>query len=652
MPDFYDPLDVLFGIVLFDFSLADVRKAAGEGCYLCECILGDPQSNIEESSLLAAEVVGDVLKFGVLEARTDLASTNPDASKGKIELRAFELRSVFSFQIIAAADDNAANDVCTRPVNISPASEDSFSLARHWLETCQATHQKCPKPKGDFLPTRLIVILQKFGRRRLQLHQTSSEDTVKPYAALSYCWGGEQHVTTTKTLHRHMSVINEQDLPATVRDAVLVTETLGMNQIWIDALCIIQDDAYDKALEIASMPSVYSEATVTIAASRANGVHEGFLQNRPAMANKTPELVFQLPYRCRNGEDGSVVLLPPLPPIKNCTEPLDRRAWALQERFLSPRVLEYGSLQTRWICQQNVAVKNTVDGWKDEFVRNTKRSDRLFTTALHAVLSKTDALAPDDPSYERPVALWHSLVRTYTHRNLTLPTDRLPAISGIATQFGRILRDDYLAGLWKSRLATELLWSVDSLEELTPRPLVYQGPTWSWAAVNSPVYLPTRAGGDICIEILGCQTRKSAKYTVSDGRYGAVESGIVVLRGRLQPAEWALSNKFSRERIRRRDVGDVNGTLPAFTTFDALEEDFVMMDIDVIPIFLLKVSSRPEGLILRPKSNTEYSRVGHFEFDEAHLDLRLEETKESRSQRYKMHSDWLDSGAEQIITLV
>lgn len=485
---------------------------------------------------------------------------------------------------------------------------------------------------------------------------------MKPYAALSYCWGGEQHVTTTKkTLHRHMSIINERDLPATVRDAILVTETLGMNQIWIDALCIIQDDACDKALEIASMPSVYSEATVTIAASRANGVHEGFLQNRPAMANRTPELVFQLPYRCRNGEDGSVVLLPP---IKDCTEPLDCRAWALQERFLSPRVLEYGSLQTRWICQQNVELENAVDGWKDESVRNYDRSDKLFTTALQAVLSKTDALAPDVPSYEHPVALWHSLVGIYTHRNLTLPTDRLPAISGIATRFGRILGDDYLAGLWKSRLATELLWRVGSSGNPTPRPLVYQGPTWSWAAVNSPVYLSNSAGEDICIEILGCQTRlqgKSAKNTVSDGKYGAVESGIVVLRGRLQPAEWTRrrrSNKSSSprhyERIRRRDVGDVNSTLPAFTIFDALEEDFAMMDIDVIPIFLLKISSRPEGLILRPKSNTEYSRVGHFEFHETYLDSdsRLEETEKSRSRRYKLHSDWLNSGAEQIITLV
>lgn len=102
MPDrnSYDPLNVLLGIVLFDFSLADVRKAAGEGCYLCECILEDPQSNIEESSLLAAKLEGDLLRFGVPEAHTGF---HKDARNYEIGLTTFQLRSVFHFQIIAAA---------------------------------------------------------------------------------------------------------------------------------------------------------------------------------------------------------------------------------------------------------------------------------------------------------------------------------------------------------------------------------------------------------------------------------------------------------------------------------------------------------------------------------------------------------------------
>ena len=48
--------------------------------------------------------------------------------------------------------------------------------------------------------------------------------------------------------------------------------------LWVDALCIIQDDDRDKAVEIAKMPLIYSQAAVTIVASRSANVHDGFLK--------------------------------------------------------------------------------------------------------------------------------------------------------------------------------------------------------------------------------------------------------------------------------------------------------------------------------------------------------------------------------------
>jgi len=104
------------------------------------------------------------------------------------------------------------------------------------------------------MPTRVIEILQVRGRRYLRLRETRSEEA-EPYVALSYCWGGEQRVTTdSKTVHRHLSRINMEDLPPTVRDAVFVAEKLGITRLWVDALSIIQDDIHDKAFEISQMP--------------------------------------------------------------------------------------------------------------------------------------------------------------------------------------------------------------------------------------------------------------------------------------------------------------------------------------------------------------------------------------------------------------
>jgi hypothetical protein len=204
------------------------------------------------------------------------------------------------------------------------------------------------------------------------------------------------------------------------------------------------------------MPLIYSQATVTITASRANRVEEGFLQNRPRMAEDIPSLIFELPFRCSNNQLGSVVFLPR---VERSKEPLDIRAWALQERFLSLRVLEYGSLQTRWMCKHSLKSEDPTDGYK---VSNGNMDGQgfLLNRVLKAVLQASDPslAAPDNLRELR--RKWCEIVAIYTRRALTLGTDRLPAISGIAAQFGSILCDEYKSGLWKSTMECELLWRI------------------------------------------------------------------------------------------------------------------------------------------------------------------------------------------------
>lgn len=117
------------------------------------------------------------------------------------------------------------------------------------------------------------------------------------------------------------------------------------------------------------MPFIYSQATVTIIASRPNGVDEGFLHKRLKMAEDTPSKVFELPFKCADNQLGSVVLLPR---VSEAREPLNSRAWALQERFPSPRILEYGSIQTRWICQETGKVPSGIpnDGYKTSLIHH------------------------------------------------------------------------------------------------------------------------------------------------------------------------------------------------------------------------------------------------------------------------------------------
>jgi hypothetical protein len=196
------------------------------------------------------------------------------------------------------------------------------------------------------MPTRLIEIVQRPGDSEIegkwQIRLTRPQQT-KPYTTLSYCWGGDQPLKATRaTENSWLQGIEWQLLPQTIRDAVITSSELDIYLIWIDSLCILQDDDNDKAQEISQMPHIYSHSILTISAARASSVRDGFLQYRGLETDitKFPDLIFELPFRCPNGDLGSVTLLHP---FEENGEPTTARAWTLQEGLLSSRVLEVGT---------------------------------------------------------------------------------------------------------------------------------------------------------------------------------------------------------------------------------------------------------------------------------------------------------------------
>jgi Heterokaryon incompatibility protein (HET) len=125
------------------------------------------------------------------------------------------------------------------------------------------------------------------------------------YTALSYCWGGDQKVKLQKSnLSAWRSDIPFCDLPQTIQDAVTVTTELGIRFLWIDALCIIQDDETDVVEKLARMADIYQEAHLTVVAARSLTVEQGFLQSRYVPGERG----YRLPYMCKNGQMGSVIL--------------------------------------------------------------------------------------------------------------------------------------------------------------------------------------------------------------------------------------------------------------------------------------------------------------------------------------------------------
>ncbi|KAF4840937.1 hypothetical protein CGCSCA4_v009786 [Colletotrichum siamense] len=148
---------------------------------------------------------------------------------------------------------------------------------------------------------------------------------VAPYATLSYCWGGDQDAKTLRSnFASYQDHIDFSTLPTTIQDAAIVTIQIGLSYLWVDAMCIIQDDDNDKMKEIAKMHAIYRSSQVTIAPSEAATSKTGFLRPRDMwrpikMKARFDENVF------------SDVLLVPEGSSCRSSAPLFRRGWTLQE---------------------------------------------------------------------------------------------------------------------------------------------------------------------------------------------------------------------------------------------------------------------------------------------------------------------------------
>jgi hypothetical protein len=225
-------------------------------------------------------------------------------------------------------------------------SEASYDQTRRWLQYCYSHHEHCATSKTPFLPTRVIDVGTLDGVPKLvELNGHSSH-----YAALSYCWGGNQSVMADgRNIKEFFTQLPVSKLHPTLKDAISTTRELGLQFLWIDSLCIIQDSKDDKIRELSRMHEVYANAYVTIVAANAKDCNEGFLQPRiqlpddPATVNFE---AFSLPYCLQDGSFDEVTLQP-YQSFRPSLEPVNVRAWTLQENLLSPRLLIYGSQLVR-----------------------------------------------------------------------------------------------------------------------------------------------------------------------------------------------------------------------------------------------------------------------------------------------------------------
>lgn len=165
------------------------------------------------------------------------------------------------------------------------------------------------------------------------------------YVALSYVWGINQtYKLTTSTLQTKCNRLDASKLPQTIIDAFKVTRSLGYNYLWIDALCIIQDDPEDTNRELAKMGAIYHNSVITIVAANAPSSSSGFLKHTLA-----PEFVIE-PFSLPFPSSSNNVTLAYRSSYIPSKDPINSRAWTLQERILSTRCLIFSNSGLKWSC--------------------------------------------------------------------------------------------------------------------------------------------------------------------------------------------------------------------------------------------------------------------------------------------------------------
>lgn len=419
-------------------------------------------------------------------------------------------------------------------------SAEAVDNARHWLTACQNDHPDC---SADFKmgedisepPSDTWIRILEICEEKLRLTPVKLGEALPPYVALSHCWGSGPTLKTLSTnIERFQVAIEYWDLPPTFADAIKVTKLLGFDYVWIDSLCIIQDSAIDWEEQSSLMASVYGNADLVLAASSASSTEDGFLKERKDYRESTLQL-----QSVRNQEHTLNLRYRLLQPkgMDPMTDPLDHRAWALQERLLARRYLAIGSHDTSWACMTSSACEcewwRVASIWRDEIV-NIKK------LVQHATVAELGGF-------------WRQRVlRHYFERALTVPSDNLVALSAIASIFQKKLGSKYCAGIWQDDLLRGLLWRY--IEPEIGYGSEASAPSWSWASLptlNISERLPST--GDYAQNEEQARVLETNTTVSTLNQLGSVSAGFIKLWGRLwraavTPSE--LTPAVSTEGIR------------------------------------------------------------------------------------------------------
>jgi hypothetical protein len=336
-------------------------------------------------------------------------------------------------------------------------------------------------------------------------------------------------------------------LPTTIRDAVSLTRYLGFRYLWVDALCIIQDDGKDWAMQSACMDQIYALAAITIAASASQDKWDGISTPR------APQKGVPVTSPCSTGPGpaGIMFFSQRAGLIRDIVDksPLASRAWTLQEQNLSRRIIHFARDQIYWECQQGFLAEDGLT------LEKTGTTNNFLAPAGRISMTTT-------PTWFWMVTRWRWVVENYAQRSLFASSDKLPALAGLANQFQQLTGATYLAGLWHEELPLGLLWTIKTTDDNETGHSVteWRAPSWSWASIEGAIHyggyadfvtITTAEKPTEQLEILAAEI--SPKEEASP--LGEITKAVLRVRGKVQRVARALAKPRSAKWSDRTRLG-------------------------------------------------------------------------------------------------
>ncbi|KAL8396400.1 hypothetical protein RB594_004628 [Gaeumannomyces avenae] len=392
-----------------------------------------------------------------------------------------------------------------RRLSPSTRSTQTFSTAKRLIATCTQSHEECTRyaPNVAWYPTRLLERRVDGDSETLRLVETGKTAVDGPYMTLSHCWGDKDCLKlTTDNYTQLLQEIPISTIPQLYRDALVAIRELNVKYIWIDSLCIIQqgDNLIDWGHEVNLMDQVYSNSFCNISALTASDSHQSMFHDRDPDALYPPTTHCNIPVPVPGYMNEWTMINKSSTIIKHLqhrwdTEvlgaKLNTRGWVFQERILSPRIIHFGRSQVYRECRHLEASEEWPRGFPEELWGNP------------VAFSQRDLYSRRYTS-----AGWRQIIEAYSACELSVPNDRLIAISAVARLAVAAFQDTYVAGLWRSALEELLAWRVSPYPRDNPARTaaatwpaeVYRAPSWSWASVDGQVRFDERYGPGLLVK--------------------------------------------------------------------------------------------------------------------------------------------------------